>query len=714
MANIGYIQVVRHCNQYCRFCSNPETEYMLDVETAKKQIDDFVKRGYFGIILTGGEPSLSPHVPEITRYAIQKGLHVRMITNGSKIAEMPIARSFAEAGLHHYHVSIHSSRPQVENFLTGVKNSFEKALLALENLSVLAQDFPIAVNINTVINSYNADHLDETARFFVEKFPVISHFVWNNLDPSMGRAETNRDTAPRFRDFELSLSKAMRYLDQQEKTFRVERVPLCFMTEFAHCSTETRKIIKGEERIVHFLDEKGTVRQTDFKHLKSEACQSCSLDDICAGAFDLGDWYDPAELSPVFIPKEPIIQKVLAEEASSTVPERTPHPFSEKPPEKRHWVRLTRVCNDHCSFCLDTPAWNGTAIPWNAVVSDLEKGRSLGIKRLVLSGGEPTIHPDFIKIVAKSREMGYEHVQTVTNGRRMCYPDFMKGAVQAGLKEITFSLHGHTPEIHDRLTGSPGSFVQGLVALRRALKIPGLIVSVDVVINKQNIRHLREILDFFINEGVREFDLLQVIPFGSAWENKEELFYDVKAELPYLHRALEVLKRGDVVLWTNRLLPQYLEGYEDLIQPPSKLHDEASGRGVLFDKFLHYGIKPDCWGRCQHCFLQNLCADIVKINEEKKLKAYPLPECLKENAEAVEIFEKAGAQELNHSPSPEFKMKEYVEFHIQRRYFAKGKSCQECRFNASCAGAPIQYIRKRGFPKPRPEMRVKPSEAVAV
>ena len=86
MANIGYIQVVRHCNQYCRFCSNPETEYMLDVETAQKQIDDFVKRGYFGIILTGGEPSLSPHVPAITRYAIQKGLHVRMITNGSKIA----------------------------------------------------------------------------------------------------------------------------------------------------------------------------------------------------------------------------------------------------------------------------------------------------------------------------------------------------------------------------------------------------------------------------------------------------------------------------------------------------------------------------------------------------------------------------------------------------------------------------------------------------
>ena len=90
MANIGYMQVVRHCNQYCRFCSNPESEYMLDPDTAKRQIDDFKKRSYFGVILTGGEPSLSPHIPEIARYAVSQGLHVRMITNGSKIAEWPI------------------------------------------------------------------------------------------------------------------------------------------------------------------------------------------------------------------------------------------------------------------------------------------------------------------------------------------------------------------------------------------------------------------------------------------------------------------------------------------------------------------------------------------------------------------------------------------------------------------------------------------------
>jgi MoaA/NifB/PqqE/SkfB family radical SAM enzyme len=321
MANIGYMQVVRHCNQYCRFCSNPETGYILDLETAKREVDDFAARGYFGIILTGGEPSLSPIIPDITRYAVEKGLHVRMITNGSKIADKDVARRFVESGLRHYHISIHSCREDVEDFLTGVKGSFALAMRALENLGALDEERRaegkegVTVNINTVINAFNCDHLDENIRYFTERFPFLRHFVWNNLDPSMGRAETNRDTAHRLRDFEVSLNKAMRILAQAGRTFRVERVPLCFMVDFAHASTETRKIIKGEERIVHFLDEKGTIRQTDFKHPKAEACRHCTLNDICGGLFELGDWYDLDELSPVFVPKEPIVRRVLASDA---------------------------------------------------------------------------------------------------------------------------------------------------------------------------------------------------------------------------------------------------------------------------------------------------------------------------------------------------------------------------------------------------------------
>jgi MoaA/NifB/PqqE/SkfB family radical SAM enzyme len=309
VANLGYMQLVRGCNPYCRFCSNPASGYMLDLPTAQRQVDDFVARGYFGVILTGGEPSLSPIVPEVARYAADRGLHVRMITNGSQLAKDGLAERYRDAGLSCFHVSIHTARAELEDFLTGVKGSFALAMRALERLGAVGA----TVNINTVINKYNADHLDETVMALTGRFAFLRHFVWNNLDPSMGRAETNRDTAPRLADFELSLARAMRHLHRSGRSFRVERVPLCYMTEFAHCSTETRKIIKGEERIVHFLDTKGTVRQTDFRHPKADVCQRCSLDGICGGLFERGDHYDLAELHPVFVDPQPIVDRVLAD-----------------------------------------------------------------------------------------------------------------------------------------------------------------------------------------------------------------------------------------------------------------------------------------------------------------------------------------------------------------------------------------------------------------
>ena len=137
MANIGYIQVVRHCNHFCGFCSNPTSAYVHTAESLRVLVDDLVSRDYYGVVLTGGEPSLHPELPEMVRYAKSRGLHVRMITNGSKVADLEVARSFVAAGLRHYHVSIHSCRAEVEDFLTGVKGSHALAMRALENLSLL-------------------------------------------------------------------------------------------------------------------------------------------------------------------------------------------------------------------------------------------------------------------------------------------------------------------------------------------------------------------------------------------------------------------------------------------------------------------------------------------------------------------------------------------------------------------------------------------------
>jgi MoaA/NifB/PqqE/SkfB family radical SAM enzyme len=310
VANIGYIQVVRHCNHFCGFCSNPTTPYVHTFETMKVLVDDLKGRGYFGVILTGGEPSLHPELPRIARYASEQGLHVRMITNGWRMAEPEFAREMADAGLRLVHVSVYSVRPEVEARLRGLPGTLEKAFAAIDN----AHAAGIEVNVNCVINKLNADHLDENVRHYLARHPHIRHFVWNNLDPSMGRAEVNQaEFTPRLADFEVSLHRALSLLHASGRTFRVEKVPLCYMTDFAWASTETRKIVKGEERVVHFLDHKQTVRQTNWEHVYADACDACSLRTICGGLFDRGNAYDPAELSPVFVPRDAVVEAILTD-----------------------------------------------------------------------------------------------------------------------------------------------------------------------------------------------------------------------------------------------------------------------------------------------------------------------------------------------------------------------------------------------------------------
>lgn len=289
--------------------------------------------------------------------------------------------------------------------------------------------------------------------------------------------------------------------------------------------------------------------------------------------------------------------------------------------EKRNWVRLTYDCNNHCTFCLDTLAHDGTLRSNLDIKVQIVEGRKQGATRLILSGGEPTMHPNFLDFVLLGRRAGYRRIQTVTNGRMFAYPEFLQRAAENGLHEITFSLHGPNARIHDALVGVPGAFVEETAGLKAALASGHFIVNVDIVINKQNVAHLEEMLELFLSWGVREFDLLHIIPFGNAWgPARESLFYDLEENAEHLRRAFAFSLRPDVHVWLNRFPPEYTEGFEALIQDPYKLNDEIRGRREEFDRYVAVGQKLQCREpeRCRHCYLEQLCDGLDRALEERR------------------------------------------------------------------------------------------------
>ena len=280
--------------------------------------------------------------------------------------------------------------------------------------------------------------------------------------------------------------------------------------------------------------------------------------------------------------------------------------------EQHLWVRLTRCCNNRCAFCLDTDSQDSTHVPVDQIREEIRAGRSQGATRLILSGGEPSLHPSYIELIRLGRKLGFDKVQTITNGRMFAYPRFLRACLDAGLGEITFSIHGHDAELHDRLVGVPGAFEQAVAGLRAALADGRAVVNVDVCLNRQNIRELPRILDHFIGLGVREFDLLHLIPFGRSFEQLEALAYEIDEAWPAVEYALKLSERPDLFIWFNRFPPAYLEGHEQLIQDPQKLHDEVRGRRADFDRWLSEGAPLRCRQpeRCRHCYLNEFCTTL--------------------------------------------------------------------------------------------------------
>lgn len=142
------------------------------------------------------------------------------------------------------------------------------------------------------------------------------------------------------------------------------------------------------------------------------------------------------------------------------------------------YLELTYACNWRCVFCYNPRHHDLRRLrlgEWIPVLDDL---RALGALTVVLTGGEPLVHPDFLAIARAVRERAFA-LKLFTNGSLVDEPTAAAIAELLPLA-VELSLHGATAATHDATTARPGSFTalwQAIDRLRRhgvplALKTP--------------------------------------------------------------------------------------------------------------------------------------------------------------------------------------------------------------------------------------------------
>lgn len=149
-------------------------------------------------------------------------------------------------------------------------------------------------------------------------------------------------------------------------------------------------------------------------------------------------------------------------------------------------LELTFACNNYCPGCgnVFTPDRTPEPLPaaqWKEILVSLRPH----IHRLKLTGGEPTLHPEFETIVTTLHELDISFA-LFTNARWRD-PDrlitFLQTVPQC--RGLLVSLHGSIPASHDVFTRVPGSFDETCANVRRAVAA-GLNVTTSTVITRHN------------------------------------------------------------------------------------------------------------------------------------------------------------------------------------------------------------------------------------
>ncbi len=112
-------------------------------------------------------------------------------------------------------------------------------------------------------------------------------------------------------------------------------------------------------------------------------------------------------------------------------------------------ISVTDRCNFRCLYCMPTEG-----LPWLArseilsyeeITNVVEQLAPLGLRRLRITGGEPTIRPDLVRLVAMLRAVpGVEDIALSTNGVRL--PELAGPLRDAGLDRVNMSADSLRPE----------------------------------------------------------------------------------------------------------------------------------------------------------------------------------------------------------------------------------------------------------------------------
>ena len=159
---------------------------------------------------------------------------------------------------------------------------------------------------------------------------------------------------------------------------------------------------------------------------------------------------------------------------------------------------LTPVCNMDCKMCYVRMSRSAQeaiaplkgASQWLALA---QEAKDAGMLYLLITGGEPFLHPQFQEILEGLHKMGF--LITINSNGTMIDESVIAWLKNCPPVRINISLYGASNETYANLCGNPMGFTQTVNAIR-LLREAGISVKLNCSLTPHNAKDLPEVVEF--------------------------------------------------------------------------------------------------------------------------------------------------------------------------------------------------------------------------
>lgn len=188
-------------------------------------------------------------------------------------------------------------------------------------------------------------------------------------------------------------------------------------------------------------------------------------------------------------------------------------------------VSLTERCNLRCDYCMPSEGVKLTAqeelMSTDEILKVIEVFVGLGVRKVRLTGGEPTVRKDIVQLCSSIKALGVEQLAMTSNGivLNRLLPQLQK----AGLTHLNISLDTLDPSRFERITKRQGH-ERVMQSVHRALEMSFTSIKINCVVRKGVNEDELPLFVLMTKNMPVEVRFLEYMPFDENGWHRDKLF----------------------------------------------------------------------------------------------------------------------------------------------------------------------------------------------